>query len=311
MSRKKLDEQVLKADNFILTEQDEDASGYVMIDKTGTAGTTWIEDEYREEEVPFDELFHLFTKTHLFVIAVLYLSCGILFHMLIDWSDVIGLWINLGLFFLQLVWAVDKIPGLRIRTQDYLKSSIPLISATLEETTRGTSRTDWERCCCCLAPRSKSSYVVLYSAPSAYYARTVGVRKTLQSGYWDADLATSHEDGFAAMTKLLCKDDDPFSAYPRYAIEEHHSRYKTWVRYYLPLLILTTCVVLYNIWYTKTTAWGTHVDYLPPALCTFAALATLILPNLIYVSRKFVTDVNGGGKEISPDGAVVVVEAMA
>lgn len=311
MSSKTLD-GVLDTENSIVTE--DDASGYIMIDKTGTGGTTWTEDEYhpqKREEAPFDELFHLFTKTHLFIIAVLYVSCGIMFGMLIDWNDIIGLWINLGLFLLQLTWAVDKLPGLRLRTQDYLKSSVPLISATLEETNQGKPRTAFQQCCCCLAPKSKSSYVVLYSAPSEYYARPVGVRKTLQSSAWDVDLATSREDGFTELTKLLCKDDDPFSAYPQFAIQEHHSKYKTWVLYYLPLLLLTTCVVLYNIWYTKHTRWGTHVDYVPPALYTFGALAILILPPLVYVARKFVTDVASGGEEMSPDGAVVVVESMA
>eukprot|EP00545_Synedropsis_sp_CCMP1620_P014090 CAMPEP_0119006166 /NCGR_PEP_ID=MMETSP1176-20130426/2147_1 /TAXON_ID=265551 /ORGANISM="Synedropsis recta cf, Strain CCMP1620" /LENGTH=319 /DNA_ID=CAMNT_0006958055 /DNA_START=105 /DNA_END=1064 /DNA_ORIENTATION=+ len=286
-------------------------SGFMRID-SNKAGSTWMSEEEPPEGgfIPFDDLFHMGTHTHLFVVAVLCISCGTFSYMLIDWNDLVGMWVTMGLLFVQLIWAVDKLPFLRIRTQDYMDSSISLISATLEETIGDQnksmrSRSIWQRvfCCCCAA--KKGSYVVQYSAPSAIHGRPVVVRKTLWSGVWDDDLSSS-ENGFVEVTRLWCKDGEPFSAYPRHVIEDHHARYKTWVLYFLPLLLLTVVVVAYNIWYTNDVVWGNHIKYLPAIFHTYGTLAVVILLPLICYVGKFTYHVQYGGEESSSDGAVVV-----
>lgn len=288
---------------------DASSSDYVMIEKATTEWTE-VDGDPIEVAAPFEELFHVCTSTHIFVVSVLYVSFGLTSHMLIDWNDLISLGIIMSLLLMQLIWSVDKLPLLRIRTQDYVNTPKAVIVATLEETIgdakHAKKRTWCQRlfCCCCSTGKTMS-YVITYKAPSAMYGRPVTVRKTLSSGVWDADLASS-PDGFVELTKLICKEGDPLSAYPRHAIEEQHTRYKTWVLYFLPMLLLTIAVLLYNLWYANEMHWGTHSKWVLPMLYTFGSLTVLtVLPLMCYI-RRFVYNVHYGGEEVSGEGSVVV-----
>jgi hypothetical protein len=214
------------------------------------------------------------------------LSFGFIF--LIHWNDIFSLYFGLGILLIQLIFTVDKLPGMRLNTRSYLSG--PTINATLEETRvkkikifQGPKRTH---------------YVVLYNAVND--GRTMLIRKTLQAGYFDDDLpqntATKN-----ALTELVCREGAPFSAFPKAAVWKHHLRYRQWLLYFLPILIVTIFCVGYNLYFSFNVEWGRkqHIALLKPIFIIFSLLYVTILVPLIYVVRRWKYDISYGGEEIN------------
>jgi hypothetical protein len=265
-------------------EEDKTIAGFVIIDKIG-----------EEEEPSLAKLYiwSFFCRPwHLFKLTLMLIPICVMFKYLIDWNDIISLYVEFLLLLIQLVFTIDKIPGMRLNTQSYLSGAT--IRATLEETRTRSRRFMFK------GPK-KTHYVVLYMTTGGD-GRPMAIRKTLQAGVFDDDLpndeATSHRN---VLTDLVCREGAPFSAFPRSAVWKHHLRYRQWMLYFMPILVVTCIVIAYNLYCTLTVEWGRihHIQLLTPLGIIYGALYAVVLIPTIYKVRRWKYDVSYGGDEIT------------
>ncbi len=146
----------------------------------------------------------------------------------------------------------------------------------------------------------KTHYVVLYSTIGED-GRRMAIRKTLQAGVFDDDLpnddATSHRN---VLTDLVCREGAPFSAFPRSAVWKQHLRYRKWMLYFLPILVVTCTAIAYNLYCICTVEWGRlhHIQLLKPLGIIYGVLYAVVLIPIVYKVRRWKYDVSYGGDEI-------------
>lgn len=269
-------------------EEDTTIAGFVIIDK--------VQDDEEEPSPTKLYIFSHFCRVwHLFKLSLYLVPICFMYKYLIDWNDIVALYVEFLLLLIQLVFTIDKIPSMRLNTHSYLSG--PTIRSTLEETRRRSRRFMFK------GPK-KTHYVVLYNTIGED-GRLMAIRKTLQAGVFDDDLpsddATSHRN---VLTDLVCREGAPFSAFPRSAVWKHHLRYRQWMLYFLPILVVTCIAILYNLYCTVTVEWGRihHMQLLKPLGIVYGVLYAVVLTPIIYKVRRWKYDVSYGGDEIFMGG---------
>jgi hypothetical protein len=261
-------------------EEDATIANYVIIDKV------------KEMEEPSQNKLNIWgdfcRPLHLLKVIFTTMCLGFAFIILINWNDILSLHFGLGILLIQLIFTVDTFPGMRLNTRSYLSG--PTINATLEET-KIKKRKFFH------GPK-RTHYVVLYNTIND--GRTMLIRKILQAGFFDDDLPQNTASN-NALTDLVCREGAPFSAFPKAAVWKHHLRYRTWVLYFLPILLLTIASIAYNLYFSFHVEWGRkqHIALLRPIFITYGVLYVIILSPLIYVVRRWKYDVSYGGDEIN------------
>lgn len=237
-------------------------------------GPLRLVEDFPKFASPYDGLFSI---RHILALICIVITLGPAFYFFITWHDIVALWVSFGLLWIQLIWAVDKMPGLRLDTESYFKGIF--VDAMLEETGRKTSM-----------KRPITVYVVQYEI--LFDGRPMTIRKTLKPGVFDGD--------FLVHTgQLLSADEFPFSAFPEYVLETHHKRYRWWLRYFVPPLILTVLAIVFNMSYSYEANFQLNKDKIILVLITFGILIPISTIPLAYKIRRWRQDVTNGGQEIT------------
>lgn len=268
-----------------MTDNSSESSGsgdFVILDVEGNESKSKNRSKWSKRRTsPYRGLYR--TPRHQLALVCVVLTYVPLTYFFIKWQDIAALWFNLGLLLLQLAFAVDKLPLLRLHTQSYFAG--PALTSTLEETTQKT-----------FLCRHKACAVVQYDSPPGH--RPVLIRKTLLPSLYDDDFVSES-------SRILTIEGYPFSAFPEAAVVRHHQRFKSWLRYLLPLLLMTIAAVLFNLYVSNTIYWGAHKLLIEPVLFVYAILAPLVLLPLLFKFVIWKYKVMYDGEEVS----TVMVEA--
>lgn len=270
-------------------KQDEFLADFVSFDEGDKEGNDGEPDVWTE----FCGAWHLFKITIICIALVLtlgYLMC---------WNDILALYIEFSLLLVQLVFAIDKLPGMRLDTRSYMRGRA--VAATLNDTklVRVTN---------VFSALKKPSYVVVYTTNKAD-GSAVTIRKTLQPGFFDKDLIDGEICDTKYLTDLVCKEGAPFSAFPRKAVRRHSRRENKWILYFMPILVVTFHAIMFNLFLSYhflvyvPRAHMKHVHLLTPLYIIFGILYIAILVPLAFGIKRWVNDVHNGGEVITTEDA--------
>lgn len=263
-------------------EEDTTIADFVIIDRHG--------DEEDEPSLSKAFIWGYFCRPwHLFKVTLIVLVVSAFFKLLIDWNDIVALYVGFALLLVQLIFTVDKIPGLRLNTQSYLTG--PTIHSNLEETRKRTKKF--------FRGPKRTHYVVLYTT-TGLNGKPMVIRKVLQAGVFDEDLPQDNATR-NVLTDLVCREGAPFSAFPRSAVWKHQLRYRKWMLYFMPVLVVTCVAIPYNLYCSYTVEWDQthHIELLKPIFVIYGVLYLLVLLPLLYKIRKWKYDVSYGGEDIT------------
>jgi hypothetical protein len=261
--------------SYISTEVESTIDDFIFIDKEG------------EEEPPSKhERISGCSPMYLFKILIIITPIGIMFKYLIEWNDILALWIEFALLLLQLILALDKIPALRLDTKAYLSG--PKITGALEEIKTDVGEY-WSK---------KSHYVVLYHTTNTD-GRPISIRKTLQAGVLDGNLVNETKGDYNVLTDLVCKEGAPFSAFPRASIRKYQQRYRRWTLYMIPVLVVTCLAIICNLIYSFhwKKSHRNQRELIMSVFIVYGVLCMIVLPLLVCRIRRWHHDVNNGGHE--------------
>jgi hypothetical protein len=262
-------------------------SSYLSTELESTLGDFVFIDKQNQEGHPSNNACPTsFSPLYIFKMLLIVIPIGVMFKYLIDWNDIVALYIEFAFLLIQLVFVLDKIPGMRLDTKSYLSG--PTITGALEEI-----KTNMGGYCF-----KKSHYVVLYHTTNND-GRPISIRKTLQAGILDGNLVDEKKGNYDVLTDLACKEGAPFSAFPRSTVRKLHKRYRRWIRYLMPILVVTCLAIICNLYYScrGKQARINHSELIKPVFIVNAVLYTIVLPPLIYCIRRWHQDVNNGGHE--------------
>jgi hypothetical protein len=263
-------------------EEDTTIADFVIIDRNGDE-----EDEPSAAKIYFWGYFC--SPRHLCKVTLIIVSICISIKLLVDWNDIIALYVLFALFLVQLIFAVDKIPGLGLNTRSYLTG--PTIPSNLEETRKRTRKF--------FKGPKRTHYVVIYTT-TGLNGKPMVIRKVLQAGVFDDDLPQDNATQ-SVLTDLACREGAPFSAFPRSAVWKHHLRYRRWMLYFMPIFIVTAIAIPYNLYVSYNVEYDQfhHIERLKPIYVVYAVLYPLVLLPLLYKIRRWKYDVSYGGEEIT------------
>lgn len=259
---------------YIASEVESTIDDFILIDHKG-----------EEEQQSKRERNSGCSPMYLFTILVIVVPIGVMFKYLIEWKNILALWIQLALLLIQLIFALDKIPYLRLDTKAYLAS--PTITGALEEIKKDMGE-HWFK---------KSHYVVLYHTTDE--DGPISIRKTLKSGIFDGNLVDETKGEYSVFTDLVCKEGEPFSAFPRKIVRKYHQRYKRWRLYMIPVMVVTCLAIIGNVYYSChwKKSHKNQLELMKPAFIVYGVLYVIVLPPLMYYIRLWQYDVTHGGHE--------------
>ena len=246
----------------------------------------------REATIDIWEEFNS-TPHRLKALLIVVLS-GVVFLQLITWNNILALYIEFSSLLVQLAYAIDKFPGLRLDAKSYLSGAF--IAATLEETKQvGPS---------ILHPRRRTHYVVVFTSRKED-GSAITIRKTLKPSIFDRELHDGEVFETRFITELVSREGMPFSAFPQKSVYRHIKRQVRWFLYFMPILVSTCLAIVLSliIYRLEYSSYGfdraRQAKLITSVFIVFGILYPLILIPIAFGVRNWLDDVTNGGEEIS------------